>query len=200
MNKRHLIGSPLQWGALSAFPVRLHTFLSLRNVVAPNSRRRCRSFLWIRESKIRSTSDRTQSGSGESNGQSWNWEDYSVEGMEHCCVVERKSLSDLVKSFTEQDRHVLRQRLRLMAEYPDSLLVVDAPMSQVKSRYEFSGVNPNQITQSVFAVMVGLRIQTIFAETHELGSEMVAWYLYNAHLYHWLEQNGFGRMIADDDL
>ena len=200
MNKRHLIGSPLQWAAMSSSPVppphipalaeRGGTQLKTPLPVLLVDTREQDPFDFRPYAKWFGGIKRTKLELG----------DYSVEGMEHCCVVERKSLSDLVKSFTEQDRHVLRQRLRLMAEYPDSLLVVDAPMSQVKSRYEFSGVNPNQITQSVFAVMVGLRIQTIFAETHELGSEMVAWYLYNAHLYHWLEQNGFGRMIADDDL
>jgi ERCC4-type nuclease len=125
--------------------------------------------------------------------------DYAIEGMEDRCVVERKSLSDLVKSF-QCDREVFVRRLRLMAEYHDRLLIVEAPLSQVRSRYEHSSANPNQITQSLFAVIVGLRIQTLFAETHDQGAEMVAWYLYNAHLYHWLEQNDHDRTIADNDL
>jgi hypothetical protein len=37
-------------------------------------------------------------------------------------------------------------------------------------------------------------------ETHELGEEIVASYLYQVHLYHWLESNGHGRLLADDDL
>jgi hypothetical protein len=37
-------------------------------------------------------------------------------------------------------------------------------------------------------------------ETHELGEEIVASYLYQVHLYHWLESNGHGRSLADDDL
>ncbi len=119
--------------------------------------------------------------------------------MEDCCVVERKSLSDLVRSF-QVERDVFLRRLRLMAKYPDRLLVVDAPLSEVRSRYEYSPANPNQITQSLFAVIVGLRIETYFAETHDQGAEFVAWYLYEAQLYHWLEQNGFDRMIADNDL
>jgi ERCC4-type nuclease len=125
--------------------------------------------------------------------------DYAIEGMEDRCVVERKSLSDLVKSLT-QDRAVFVRRLRLMAEYPDRLLVVDAPMSKVRARYEHSAVNPNQITQSLHAIMTGLRIQTFFAETHDQGSEFVAWYLFNAHHYRWLELNGHDRMLSDDDL
>ena len=37
-------------------------------------------------------------------------------------------------------------------------------------------------------------------ETHELGEEMVASYLYHVYLYHWLESNDYGRFLADNDL
>ena len=38
------------------------------------------------------------------------------------------------------------------------------------------------------------------SETHELGEEIVASYLYQIHLYHWLETNDYGRSLADNDL
>jgi hypothetical protein len=37
-------------------------------------------------------------------------------------------------------------------------------------------------------------------ETHELGEELVASYLYQVHLYHWLETNDYGRFLSDQDL
>ena len=37
-------------------------------------------------------------------------------------------------------------------------------------------------------------------ETHELGEELVASYLYQIHLYHLLETNDYGRLLTDDDL
>lgn len=37
-------------------------------------------------------------------------------------------------------------------------------------------------------------------ETHQLGEEIVASYLYQVHLYHWLETNGYGNNLSDDDL
>ena len=49
--------------------------------------------------------------------------DYSISGLEDVCVVERKDLSDLVRSFTVE-RPVFVARLRQMAEYPHCLLVV----------------------------------------------------------------------------
>jgi ERCC4-type nuclease len=125
--------------------------------------------------------------------------DYSIEGMENECVVERKNLPDLVQSLTT-DRRVFIERLRRMKELPDCLLLVDAPFGQVKSRYEFSGANPNQITQSLISLQAGLRIPILCVETHELGAEAVASYLYQVFLNHWLEQNDFGRSLSDSDL
>jgi ERCC4-type nuclease len=125
--------------------------------------------------------------------------DYSVAGLENSCVVERKDLGDLVRSFTAE-RPVFIERLRRMSAFPDRLLVVTAALSQVKSRYEHSPANPNQITQSLIAALAGLRVPFLCVETHELGEEIVASYLYQVHLYHWLEENGQGRRLADDDL
>ena len=125
--------------------------------------------------------------------------DYSVAGHEDSCVVERKDLSDLVRSFTVE-RPVFIERLRRMSAFPDRLLVVTAALSQVKSRYEHSSANPNQITQSLIATLAGLRVPFLCVETHEMGEEIVASYLYQVHLYHWLEANGHGRRLGDDDL
>ena len=125
--------------------------------------------------------------------------DYSISGLEDVCVVERKDLNDLVCSFTV-NRPVFIERLRRMSAYPDRLLVITAAMSQVKSRYEYSPANPNQITQSLMATLVGLRVPFLCVESHELGEEIVASYLYQVHLYHWLEANGHDRRLTDDDL
>jgi ERCC4-type nuclease len=125
--------------------------------------------------------------------------DYTVAGLEDSCVVERKDLGDLVRSFTAE-RPVFIERLRRMSAFPDRLLVVTAALSQVKSRYEHSPANPNQITQSLIAALAGLRVPFLCVETHELGEEIVASYLYQVHLYHWLEANGQGRRLGDDDL
>jgi ERCC4-type nuclease len=125
--------------------------------------------------------------------------DYAIAGLEDTCVVERKDLGDLVRSF-HMERSVFIARLRRMSAFPDRLLVITAALSQVKSRYEHSPANPNQITQSLIATLAGLRVPFLCVETHELGEEIVASYLYQVHLYHWLETNGHGRRLADDDL
>jgi hypothetical protein len=125
--------------------------------------------------------------------------DYSVAGLEDVCVVERKDLPDLIHSLTAE-RSVFVNRLRLMSRYPHRLLVITAALSQVKSPYPHRGGNPNRVTQSLIAVIAGLQVPFLCSETHELGEELVASYLYQVHLYHWLETNDYGRFLSDHDL
>ena len=125
--------------------------------------------------------------------------DYSVSGMENSCVVERKDLGDLICSFTS-NRSVFIKRLRRMSDRPHSLLVITASLTEIKSEYPYRAANPNRITQSLIAVLAGLRLPFICTETHELGEEIVASYLYQTFLYDWLERNGHGRTLVDGDL
>ena len=125
--------------------------------------------------------------------------DYSVAGLEDVCVVERKDLPDLIRSLTT-NRSVFINRLRLMAQHPHCLLVITAALSQVKSPYPYASLSPNRITQSLIAVLAGLQVPFLCTETHELGEEIVASYLYQVHLYYWLENHDYGRFFADDDL
>lgn len=125
--------------------------------------------------------------------------DYSVAGLEDTCVVERKDLLDLVHSCTVE-RNAFIKRLRLMAGYPHRLLVVTSTLSQVKSPYSHTRVDPNRTTQFLVAALAGLQVPFICSETHALGEELVGSYLYQVHLYHWLESNDYGRFLADNDL
>jgi hypothetical protein len=125
--------------------------------------------------------------------------DYSIAGLEDVCVVERKDLSDLIHSCTT-DRCVFINRLRQMARYPHRLLLVTSTLSQIKSPHPRAGVNPNRITQSLIAILAGMQVPFLCSETHELGEELVASYLYQVHLYHWLETNDYGRFLTDNDL
>jgi ERCC4-type nuclease len=125
--------------------------------------------------------------------------DYSITPLEDSCVVERKDLSDLVRSFTAE-RPAFVRRLHLMSAYPQRLLVITAALSAVKSSYAFSDVNPNRIMQSLIAALAGWNVPFVCTETHELGEEIIASYLYQVHLYHWLDSNGHGRYLADNDL
>jgi hypothetical protein len=125
--------------------------------------------------------------------------DYSIAGLEDLCVLERKDLPDLVHSFTVE-RSGFVNRLRQMAPLSPPA-VGDHRLPQ---RGEISlcppGTDPNRITQSLVAVLAGLQVPFLCTETHELGEELVASYLYQVHLYHWLEANDYGRFLTDNDL
>ena len=54
--------------------------------------------------------------------------------------------------------------------------------------------------QVPLSLIAGLNVPFLCVETHELGAEIVASYLYQVHLYHWLEANDYGRCLADNDL
>jgi ERCC4-type nuclease len=125
--------------------------------------------------------------------------DYSIAGLEDICLVERKDLADLVHSFTTE-RTVFVERLRRMSSCPHRLLVITAALSQIKTPYPHSSANPNRILQSLVAALAGLGVPFVTSETHELGEEIVASYLYQIHLYHWLENNDYGRFLTDNDL
>jgi hypothetical protein len=84
--------------------------------------------------------------------------------------------------------------------YAHRLLVITAALSQVKSPYPFSAVDPNRIMQSLIAVLAGTGVPFLCTEARELAEEIVASYLYQVHLYHGLETNDFGRFLADNDL
>ncbi len=113
--------------------------------------------------------------------------------------MERRDLSDLVHSCSV-DRAVFLNRLRLMARYPHRLLVVTSTLSQVKSRYAHASIDPNRVTQFLVATLAGPQVPFVCSETHELGQELVASYLYQVHLYHWLESNDCGRFLSDNDI
>jgi len=78
--------------------------------------------------------------------------------------------------------------------------ILKTPFRSPQSPYPRTSVNPNWITQSLFAMLAGLQVPFPCTEPHELGEELVASYLYQVHLYHWLETNDYGRFLSDQDL
>jgi hypothetical protein len=87
-----------------------------------------------------------------------------------------------------------------MNQYRYRLLAITAALSQIKSPQPHGGGSLNRLTQSLIAALAGLQIPFLCTETHELGEEMIASYLYQVHLDHCLEANGYGRFLADNDL
>ena len=109
---------------------------------APNSKHLGRYWSSIRVSRIHSIFSRFEGWFSGVERRALKLGEYSIAGLEDVCVVERKDLSDLVRSFTVE-RATFVTRLRQIAKYPHCLLVVTAALSQVKSPYPHSAVSPS---------------------------------------------------------
>lgn len=100
---------------------------------------------------------------------------------------------------------VLAERGGTQLQTPRPTLLVDTreqnPFNFSRFQGWFAGnVDPNRTTQSLIAALAGLQVPFLCSETHELGEELVASYLYQVHLYHWLESHDYGRFLSDNDL
>ena len=82
------------------------------------------------------------------------------------------------------------------------LLPMEAAMEALEPAYcdLARGEALSPARRDMLAPLAGASVPFLCVETHELGEEIVASYLYQVHLYHWLEENDYGRHIADDDL
>jgi hypothetical protein len=109
-------------------------------------------------------------------------------------------------SFTTPASAERRQRafsIRLFLCHPDSPCQASSPSpikSKTKSKNEVYERTASWKTQFLIAVLAGLQVPFVCSETHELGEELVGSYLYQIHLYHWLESNDYGRSLSDNDL
>ena len=56
------------------------------------------------------------------------------------------------------------------------------------------------MTQSLIALLASMQVPFLCTETHELGGGLIVSYLYHVPLYDWLEANGFGTTLSDDEL
>jgi hypothetical protein len=54
--------------------------------------------------------------------------------------------------------------------------------------------------QSLVVALAGLQVPFICTETHEMGEEILDSYLYQVHLYQWLEEGGSSSTLTEGDL
>jgi ERCC4-type nuclease len=129
--------------------------------------------------------------------------DYTVSGLESVMALERKSLNDLVSTLMHNRERFIRECERL-AEYRYKAIIIEASFEDVKSPYRFwSGVvaHPNGVVGSLEAIAVRWSIPVLYSSQHRhLSTEMAAGWLSKTATYHWLEENGYGRVLQEGDL
>jgi DNA excision repair protein ERCC-4 len=91
--------------------------------------------------------------------------DYSIQGLETRCAIERKSLSDLCACVTHERERFGRELLRLRG-YPVRAVIVEADLSEVMAGAYRSQVKPAAILGSCAAWQVRYGVPFMFAGQH----------------------------------
>jgi ERCC4-type nuclease len=129
--------------------------------------------------------------------------DYSVEGMQDVLTLERKSLQDLIGTLIHGRRRFIEECER-MTQFRWRAILVEASYEDVKSPYDhlgFTAAHPNGIAGSLDAVECKFHIPVIYTSQHRaLAEEKAASWLSKMFTYNWLESNGLGRVLQDDDI
>jgi ERCC4-type nuclease len=125
--------------------------------------------------------------------------DYSLAGLEAQCTIERKDLNDLVHSFTTE-RLAFVSRLKQMSRLPHRLVLITAPLSQVKSRYPHSAANPNQITQSLVAMLAAWACRSSAQRRTSWVKKLSLRFSIRSSFMTGWRKNDYARSLTDDNL
>jgi hypothetical protein len=127
--------------------------------------------------------------------------DYSVQGMEDLLVLERKTLTDLITTLMQQRSRFFKLCEKL-AQYRWRALFVEASYEDIKSPYgEYTKAHPNAVSGTLDALEAKYGIPVIYTSRYRaLAEEKAASWMSKHFTYWYLEKNGFGRMLQEDDL
>jgi len=139
---------------------------------------------------------------GETKKQKLDAGDYSVEGMEHLLMLERKSLSDLITTLMQNRERFFKSCERL-SRYRWRALLVEASYEDIKTPYDegYTKAHPNAVSGSLDALEAKFGIPVIYtSQFRPLAEEKAASWLSKHFTYWYLEENGFGRVLQEGDL
>ena len=129
--------------------------------------------------------------------------DYSVEGMEHLLIIERKSLTDLITTLMQQRSRFFKVSEKL-TKYRWRALLVEASYEDVKTEYEAdlnTSAHPNAVSGSLDALEAKFGISVIYTSRYRpLAEEKAASWLSKHFTYWHLEKSGLGRVLQEGDL
>lgn len=120
--------------------------------------------------------------------------DYSLEGLQHVVVVERKSLPDLVSSLMQGRKRFRREMERLQESVRWPWLVVESSLSAIAAGNYRSEANPRSVLASAFAWAMRYGVFFLPACDRLHGAAAVAMILRLAEREH---DRGGGRRAQD---
>lgn len=97
--------------------------------------------------------------------------DYSIQGLEDCISIERKSIDDLIGCLTTgRDRFGRELHKGRALDY--FALVIEASLSDLANGRYRSQAGPKSMVQSLLAFSVRYRLPIFFAENREYGQRV----------------------------
>ena len=106
--------------------------------------------------------------------------DYSVDGLEACVAVERKTLDDFVSTVIH-NRARFREELRKLTGYQAACVVVEAGLIDVLQKRYRGGAHPNAVLGNALSLILDYRVPVFFCTTRQASCQFVQAYLLGAH-------------------
>ncbi len=105
--------------------------------------------------------------------------DYSIKGLEHLVVVERKSLPDLL-GCVGRERDRFKRELQRLRGYRFRCLVVEASYADLEGGEWRSKIQPSHVLGSLAAWMAQFGLPIWLAGDHESAARFAEKYLFQA--------------------
>lgn len=106
--------------------------------------------------------------------------DYSVDGLEACVAVERKTLDDFVSTVIHS-RERFRSELQKLATYRAACVVVEAGLTDILQRRYRGEAHPNAVLGNVLSIILDYRVPVFFCANRQAACHFVQAYLLAAH-------------------
>ena len=106
--------------------------------------------------------------------------DYSVDGLEACVAVERKTLDDFVSTVIH-NRARFREELRKLTGYQAACVVVEAGLIDVLQKRYRGDAHPNAVLGNALSLILDYRVPVFFCTTRQASCQFVQAYLLGAH-------------------
>ena len=106
--------------------------------------------------------------------------DYSVDGLEACVAVERKTLDDFVSTVIHS-RERFRAELQKLASYRVACVVVEASIPDILQRRYRGEAHPNAVLGNALSIILDYRVPVFFCANRQAACHFVLAYLLAAH-------------------
>ena len=106
--------------------------------------------------------------------------DYSVDRIEACVAVERKTLDDFVSTVIHS-RERFRAELRKLGAYRAACVVVEAGITDILQRRYRGEAHPNAVLGNALSIILDYGVPVFFCANRQAACHFVQAYLLAAH-------------------